>query len=59
MERNDEEGSIKLTQLGLAKCILDIMHIDNLPKRKPLLLQRLCPWIKMEKWQIDLTIMQV
>ena len=34
VERNDEEGTIKLTQLGLAKRILDIMQIDHLPPKK-------------------------
>ena len=33
MERNDEEGTIELTQLGLDKH-LDIMQIDHLPPKK-------------------------
>jgi len=36
MERNDEEGTIKLTNLGLSKRILDIMQIDHLPQNKTL-----------------------
>ena len=34
MERNDEEGTIKLTHLGITKRILDIMQIDHLPQNK-------------------------